>query len=92
MPRDYFPLWMLFASNIVDLDHLFRLFSKESPIKQEYGLDKLIFHRWWNIFPISILFIIPGCNWFALGWALHIFLDGLMVRFRLNSFLIPLKP
>ncbi len=27
---DYSPLWMMFASNAIDIDHLFRLFSGDS--------------------------------------------------------------
>ena len=88
---DYNPLWMMFASNLIDLDHLLRIFSQESITKQEYGLDKLILHGWWTILPISIISMTKKYKWFGFGWALHIFLDGIMVILGLNSFLIPIK-
>ena len=92
IPANYYlPLWMMFASNLIDLDHLFRYFYGESPIVEQYGLNHLFFHGWWTVLPISILSMIPACRWFALGWALHILLDGLMITFKLNSWLIPIK-
>ena len=87
---DYTPLWMMFASNLVDIDHLVRFFSGSSPIKQEYGLDNLLLHGWWTVLPISILSMIKKWRWFGFGWALHLMLDGIMVFFGLNAFLIPL--
>jgi hypothetical protein len=87
---DYAPLWMMFSSNLIDLDHLFRLFSAESPIKQEYGLNNLFFHGWWMVLPISLLSMSKKYCWFGLGLAIHITLDGLMVFFGLNSFLMPI--
>lgn len=87
---DYSPLWMMFASNLVDIDHLFRLFKGNLITEQEYGLDKLFFHGWWAVIPISILSMIKKWRWFGLGWAMHIALDGVMVFFKLNCFLIPI--
>ena len=86
---DYYPLWMMFASNLVDLDHLLRLFSSKPITVQEYGLDKLVLHGWWNVLPISILSAIKKYKWLGIGWALHLILDGLMVVLGLNSFLMP---
>lgn len=88
---DYYPLWMMFASNLVDLDHLMRIFSNTSITEQTYGLDKLIYHGWWCVLPISILSMIKKLKWFAFGWACHIILDGIMVVYGLNSFLISIK-
>jgi len=88
---DYTPLWMMFASNLIDLDHLLRMFSGSSMIKQEYGLDGLLLHGWWVVLPISILSMIKKWRWFGFGWALHIILDGFMVLFGLNSFLFPIN-
>jgi len=85
---NYAPLWMMFASNIIDVDHLFRFFLGGPIFIQEYGLDKLLFHGWWNVLPICVLTMLKKSRWFALGWALHIFLDGVMVFFGLNAFLI----
>jgi len=82
---DYFPLWMMFASNLVDLDHFLRLFSGESPIKQDYGLDNLFLHGWWCVLPISGLMFFKKYKWFAFGWALHIILDGIMVVFGFDA-------
>jgi hypothetical protein len=88
--KDYAPLWMMLASNLIDLDHLFRFFSGESILKEEYGINNLFFHGWWNFITLSILLMIKNKNirWFAVGWLTHIFLDLIMIWSGLNAFLL----
>ncbi len=88
---DYKPLWLMFAANLVDLDHFFRLFTGKAINEQVYGLNNLFFHGWWNVLPITLISMIKKYQWFALGWALHIFVDGVMIFFNFNYLLVPLN-
>lgn len=84
---NYAPLWWMFGSNIIDIDHLFRIFFNKPIDMQVYGLDNLVLHGWWNVLLIGIIAMVKKYRWFALGWACHIILDGLMIVFGFNSFL-----